>query len=86
MELVTGSVVEVKPLTKKMKDRVNSYGSQMRIVGAHEATIDGVQYDCYIESVSKSFRVGENLISWGGWVKVGRDCEFTQVLSASADK
>lgn len=84
----TGDIVTVKPLTKKMKDRVNSHGFVMRVYkyDGHVIMIDNILYDIHLESLDKTFRVGETKTTWSGWVMVGRDCELAKVLPPPADK
>lgn len=71
-----GDIVQIKPITKKMKDRVNLHGRKMVVTQVKDIMIDGVPYDTLLISLDKSFKIANEWQLWSGWVKVGRDCEL----------
>jgi len=71
-----GDIIKIKALTKKMKDRINSYGANWVITQITNCTIQGEDYDTLLKSVDKAFKIGPNQYEeYGMWVKIDRDCE-----------
>lgn len=78
-----GTVVEIIPISKRMKDRINSHGRQMIVMAVDSITIDGLEYDLLLESLRDTFSMGNGVpkTRWSGWVSLKRDCTLREVVN-----
>ena len=71
--------VILKGLNKRGKDRVNNFGPKFVVLHDEKLTQWGEKTALFV-SVKKSFRVGDNLVPWSGWLDIGTEVEIVEIV------
>lgn len=68
-------MVEVIPLTSKMKSQIETHGNRMRVLSKTYRKISERNNNILLQSFNSTFRG----TPWLGWVMVGVDCNLIEV-------
>ncbi len=71
--------VILKGLNKRGKNRVAAHGSEF-IMTQDERPTQWGKRTAHFESVKESFRLGDKLVPWGGWLDIGTEVEIVEEI------
>lgn len=71
MKIKIGDIVCLRPLSNKMKTRIQVHGEQMEVV-ALEKIVCGKRRDLLVRSLKPTFQN----TPWMGWIVLGEDCNI----------